>query len=337
LTTLPPTVDLSSIPVEPPPVRTIGPLWRRLAAFLLDGLLVGVAASLIALPFFEPLSRVGAWGVLIGFCLALPYYAIFNSQIGNGQTPGKRFMHLQVVTISGAPVSLARSFVRYAVFSLLYFLSGIQLPASRTPAAVSYSITAIIAGLGLTTIYLLLFNRRTGQFLHDLAVGSYVADAHNSGALNVRPFWKGHWTVLAVFFACLFTVGLFLRDNFSLHPYTPALMDEIRTIEDMDHVQAASLTTETNWSSGAKHTAYVVTVHWSGKTEQLRPLANAIAVLILAHNPNVNDQDQLKIAIIRGYDLGIANASIKYPFADTPTVWRTALQLSDPPPNAAHN
>jgi hypothetical protein len=105
----------------------------------------------------------------------------------------------------------------------------------------------------------------------------------------------------------------------------------------MDHVQAASLTTETNWSSGAKHTAYVVTVHWSGKTEQLRPLANAIAVLILAHNPNVNDQDQLKIAIIRGYDLGIANASIKYPFADTPTVWRTALQLSDPPPNAAHN
>lgn len=72
-------------------------------------IVVGIAGTLIALPFFEFFSRLGAWGRLVGFRLAVPYFVLLNSRIGKGQTLGKRAMHLQVVTMPMASRFRCRS------------------------------------------------------------------------------------------------------------------------------------------------------------------------------------------------------------------------------------
>ena len=36
-----------------PPDRDIGSVWRRFVAFVVDGIIVGVAGTVIALPFFD--------------------------------------------------------------------------------------------------------------------------------------------------------------------------------------------------------------------------------------------------------------------------------------------
>src|SRR5208282_3254947 len=65
----PPSGDPLSIPITSPPNRAIGSLWRRIVAFVVDGIIIGAAGTVIALPFFERFSHLGPWGRLVGFCL----------------------------------------------------------------------------------------------------------------------------------------------------------------------------------------------------------------------------------------------------------------------------
>ncbi len=195
----PPTASDPLAPDKVPPSdRAIGALWRRVAAFAIDGVIVGLVGFAITVPFFETFSRLGSWGPLVGFCLALPYFAILDSNVGNGQTLGKRLLHVQLIGKNGAPISFWRSTVRYTVFAVPYFLNELLLPSTRTPWVVTTLVSIIVFGLGGATLYLVLFNRHTRQGIHDLAVGSYVAEASKDGLLQIEPIWRVHWAILGL-------------------------------------------------------------------------------------------------------------------------------------------
>jgi uncharacterized RDD family membrane protein YckC len=325
----PPLTGEPQAPLDQPiPDREIGSLWRRIVAVFIDSIIVGIAGTLIALPFFDTFSRLGAWGRLVGLCLALPYFVLLNSRIGNGQTLGKRAMHLQVVDAQGQPISVPKSCIRYAVLSAPFFLNGLTLPITRTPQVVMYLLTVVVFGLGAITIYLVLFNRRSRQGVHDLAAGSYVADADKSGALIVRPIWSGHWAVLCALVVIGLVGGKLLETKLMKLADFPAMFADARVIENMDDVQSAGVSdlTWTSWSGGEKKRIYVVSVFWSGQQNQEEGFAKQVASRILVNNPHVADRDLLRIVIIRGYDLGIAHAQRSDPFEDSPAGWKAKLQ-----------
>lgn len=64
----------------------ISGFWRRLLALVVDGVILGLAGSLLGLVFFEPLAGLGVWGRLLGFSVAFGYFGLLNSSIGRGQT-----------------------------------------------------------------------------------------------------------------------------------------------------------------------------------------------------------------------------------------------------------
>ena len=324
----PPLTGDTEEPVNLPPDREVGSLWRRIVAFLIDSILAGIVGTVIALPFFDFFSHLGAWGRLVGFCLAVPYFVLLNSRVGNGQTLGKRAMHLQVVNASGDPISVSKSFIRYVVLSAPFFVNGLSLPTTRTPQIVTYLLTGLVFGLGALTIYLVLFNRRTRQGVHDLAAGSYVADADKSGALVVHPIWRGHWALLAALVVAAVVGGKVLESKLMKLGDFPALLSDVWVVEHMDHVQSAGVS-DLTWtpSSGAeKTTIYVVNVFWSGQQGQEEEFAKQVASRILENNPHVANRDRLRIVIIRGYDLGIARAQRSDPFEDSPANWKSKLQ-----------
>jgi uncharacterized RDD family membrane protein YckC len=329
---------LSSDPLSPvaSPDRLVGSLWRRVIAFILDSIFVGVLGTVIALPFFDILSRLGAWGRLVGFCIAIAYFGVLNSRIGNGQTIGKRLLHLQVVDASGATISFSKALVRYAVLSAPFFLNGLALPLSRTPKPVLYLNGAIVFGLGAVTIYLILFNRSTRQGAHDLVVGSFVADVNRLGALGTKPIWKWHWA----FMCALGVLGL-VGGNLLYHKLMkvadfPTLWEDVRLIENIEHVQSAGVFDQTVWNSGKlKRRSYVVNVFWSCDERGEVPvalaevaLANQVAAQILASDPQAKSRDQLQIVMFRGYDLGIAHAVVRDQFVDSPSEWETKISAS---------
>jgi uncharacterized RDD family membrane protein YckC len=335
----PPITGELSAPETLPPDRDIGALWRRIIAFAVDGIIVGLAGIVVTLPFFETFSRLGSWGPLVGFCLALLYFAILNSGIGNGQTLGKRLMHLQVIDKNGATISFWKSVVRYAVFAVPYYLNEMLLPATRTPWLVSALVSLVVLGVGGATLYLVLFNRHTRQGIHDLAAGSYVADADKSGPLKIEPTWKIHWVILGSLLVVLFLGTGILGNKLTKWGPFPQLLEDVRLVEGMAGVQAAGVQDLkwNNWGGGDKKTILVINVHWAGRSADEQAFADQVAKLIIEHDPKVKEHDLLRVVMIRGYDLGIAHAQVSHPYEHTPPEWNARLfgtsPAAEPTPN----
>jgi uncharacterized RDD family membrane protein YckC len=347
---VPPPISADSLPVETPLRRSIGSLWRRVVAFAIDGMILFLVGTGIALPFFDTFSRLGSWGPLVGFCLALPYFAILDSAIGNGQTVGKRLMHIQVIDESGSTISLWRSAARYAVFAVPYFLNEMSLPVTRTPRAVSTIVSLIVFGIGGASLYLMVFNRNTRQGIHDLITESYVADSNQQGILKVEPIWGIHWVILCLFLVTLFISTRLLGDKLPQWGPYPRLLEDVRLVEGIRGVQAAGVQDLNTFSSGTvgKKKTLVINVYWAGKSIKGEPgaghlsgkvaegwadkeaFADQIAKLIIEHDSAVNEHDSLRVVIIRGYNLGIAHAQISYYYERTPSEWSTRLSGTSP-------
>jgi uncharacterized RDD family membrane protein YckC len=323
--------DAISFGVTLPPDRDVAALWRRFVAFAVDAIIVGVLASIIALPFFDTFSHLGTWGRLVGFFMALPYFAILNSKIGGGQTLGKRWMHIEVVDKDGNTIPFSKSVARYAWFAVPYYLDGIVLPG-RTPWIVSSLLATLFFVVFGATLYLVFFNRRTRQGVHDLAVGSYVADADKIGPLKTVEIWKTHWIILGVLLVGI-GAGAYLLGNKLLGwgPF-PELLADVRLAEDVPGVQAAQAQ-DLYWSNlggGDKKRILVINVRWAGSPQDEGACADEIAKRVLEHDSDATHRDLLRVVMIRGYDLGIAHAQVAKSFEHTPADWNTRLFGTSP-------
>src|SRR4051812_31819978 len=111
-------------------VRPIAGFWRRLGAFCLDCLLL--AAIGLAVGFFltDEFVRLGPWGRLLGFSVALTYFGTLNSVLMGGQTLGKRLLKIKVVAKSGTPLSVPKSLLRFLPLGAPWFLNGAQFSDS---------------------------------------------------------------------------------------------------------------------------------------------------------------------------------------------------------------
>lgn len=321
-----PPLAPDTLPVAtPPPSRPIGSLWRRFLAFAIDTILIAIPVVLFSIPFFDLLSELGAWGSLVGFLLALPYFAILDSHIGNGQTLGKRWMHVRVVDVQGNTISLERALLRYTVFAVPYFLNELPLPVSRTPQIVSILLFLVVFCAGGATFYLICFNRVTRQGLHDLAARAYVADADMAGSVRAEPIWEVHWAILSVVFVAITTATFAFSLGSNTRGPISEMWDDLRIVEAMPGVQSASMQLSTNWSKGPKERTLVVNAHWAGKSEDAEAFADQIAAAILAHDKDAEGYGSLSISLIRGYDLGIAHAQVSRRFAHTIAQWNELL------------
>ena len=81
--------------------------WLRLAAAIIDGVLLGVIGSIITLIVGDVL------GAAVNLLLGLAYYAYLEGS-ASGQTVGKRVMSIRVIDFNGAgPIGPGRALVRY--------------------------------------------------------------------------------------------------------------------------------------------------------------------------------------------------------------------------------
>jgi uncharacterized RDD family membrane protein YckC len=98
-------------------LATIG---NRFVAAIIDDLILLVVSFVIAallLPFLTDITSL-----LVGILLNAGYYSYFWTQ-HDGQTPGKRIMHIRVVKADGMPLSIPDALLR--VFG--YYVGRISL------------------------------------------------------------------------------------------------------------------------------------------------------------------------------------------------------------------
>lgn len=93
-------------------------LGRRFAAFALDALLIGGATGVLQwVGNFLPRGVAGMFVATASFLVLWGYHVAFEL-LANGQTPGKRILHLRVVDGRGLPLDVAQSLVRNLVRAL---------------------------------------------------------------------------------------------------------------------------------------------------------------------------------------------------------------------------
>jgi uncharacterized RDD family membrane protein YckC len=139
------------------PLAGIG---SRGLALLLDTLLqiAGFLAIFLILVFFSSAvqavsNALGTWAVAVSVLAAATlyfgYFAIFEA-LWNGQTPGKRWIHLRVMDESGRPVNVQQAILR----NLIRFID--QLPS--------------MYAVGLISALISKQNRRLGDFVASTVV-----------------------------------------------------------------------------------------------------------------------------------------------------------------------
>lgn len=326
---VPPPPPSAPPPFDPPPLpaRAISGFWRRLVAFWLDGLIVGVVGLVIGIAFYDALSRMGLWGRLVGFPISLLYFGLGNSASNQGKTVGKRVMGIEVVDAAGNYLSFGRSLIRSLVLSVPFVLNGVFIPADFTPGVIAALVVLAIVVLGgiFSICYLFLFNRRTRQSLHDLAVGSWVVRAGATGPVPPQRVWRGHLVVAAV--ACVvFAVGTGLMGRLKNSATFGPLLELTSQLQREPHVKTASVMggTTINYAKGSSHrvTHLSIMVVVDRTPEDFDRAALALARPALADDRLLSGKDWMSVTIVHGFDIFIARWHVSRTITHTPQEWR---------------
>jgi uncharacterized RDD family membrane protein YckC len=151
--------------------------WTRVAAMLVDSLIIGIPAgglsqALFGLHSWAARSSNGAsagilWDwkqILLGVALGFGYFVLRTTRKGayNGQSVGKRALHIRIVRDDGEPVGLGTAVRRYGT---LYGLS-------------------LLFGLGSLFDFLWPLSDSSNRALHDKAARTHVVSAAGQSRRN---------------------------------------------------------------------------------------------------------------------------------------------------------
>lgn len=301
--------------------------WRRVIAFLIDTLLLGLLGLVLGLLFESQFVELGQWGRVVGFAIAGAYFIPADSQLFNGQSVGKRLLGLRVQGVTGALISLPRSALRYVIFGAAYFANGVFIETGSNPGwAINVLggvfVALLMVGL-LGSLYLLVFNRPSRRTLHDLLTSTVVVRASSPEAAVNVPLAGGHWVAIAAIPTLV--VGVLAWANLKVGSFAPELAAAMRArgaVATVPGVTNAGVVISTFHSSRSDTaTTNLVVNAWvkewpPERTEFARRLALAAADEQL----NLSAMEQVIVVIHRGYDIGLASLwrkeSFSYPAKD---------------------
>jgi uncharacterized RDD family membrane protein YckC len=311
-------------PSVPMPSRIVAGFWRRLFAFVIDALITAVPCGLLGFGFYNFFCRSQAPGMLIGFAVTLPYFAILGSSEGGGRTVGHRITRLEVVDRQGKLISAKRSFLRYLILLAAILLTSAALPVSGR-FGIKASIDWLLVGAEFAIGYLYLFNRRTRQSLHDLATGTYVVDAGSVGEVQFHRLWAGHWAILGgalVGAALLSSLGKTIRQT---GPFPELTAVQLAVLES-GKVQSVSDLIQENWTNGETSTTLNVIVVWKDKPLNIEKNATEIADIVLRADPRAVDRVSITVTFHEGFKIGFATFSKNRHVSHNAATWREQIQ-----------
>jgi uncharacterized RDD family membrane protein YckC len=301
------------------PGRKIAGFWRRLGAFVIDLVLLGIAGMILGALLFDTLARMGAYARLIGFAIALAYFGLCNSRIGGGQTLGKRWLGVRVVDAHDQLLSLPRSLLRYAVLGIPFFANN--LPVSPTlvmSTPLGYLLALVVFGGMFAIVYLYVFNRRTRQSLHDLVVGSYVERFDRAAQPVPFPImWRGHVAVVAVLAAVALSAPA-VASRFAQTQTFAGILPLYEMLSSQPHVINAQVAR--GWTSMNGNTTHSLqsSLRLDAPLTEDDAMARRIAQQMAKADPDIASEDAVVVVLVYGYDMGIASGWKKHGYSFKP-------------------
>jgi uncharacterized RDD family membrane protein YckC len=328
-----PAPEIPPLPPAAPEFRKAG-FWRRSVALFIDWIILAIVGCLLGFFFGESFLRMGGWERFIGFAIALLYFVPLNSRLGGGQTVGKRALGIRVVSKTGEPLSVGRSFVRSFVLLLPFFVNGAPIPMAWLRAGGGLVFSEIVFGLGLAIFYLIAFNAKTRQSLHDLVVGSYVVRVGSEGA-DKPKIWAGHYVVVALIFILVGVVPMLLG-NMMKNWLGNEIFVAYEAIQQQPEVAIASVFSGQtvfwdNKNGQRVVTGVTVNIRLNRRVENFDAEADKLVGILLQKYPEAGTKDSISIQLRTGYNLGIWSWFSDQGFNYSPEQWRLRIQATPTP------
>lgn len=290
-------------------LKWISGFWRRVVAFFVDTLILGVVGLALGLFLESFFVQMGVWGRLVGFSIALIYFGVMNSSIAGGQTIGKRALKIRVVDSENVPIGFGRSIVRYLILATPFSLNGAQFSNEVMFSYLIYLLSLIVFGGIFSILYLYIFNRVTRQSLHDLVVGTYVVNA-SAEKREVGKVWNVHVAVVVILFIASAIAPAFTAQLHQSEPFKGMLAVQSALSNDPDVAYATVSSGSSTFSSpneGPEKVTYVSgQVFLKTKSVADTGLARRLAAVVVENDPEALKKDTIQINMIYGYDIGIA-------------------------------
>lgn len=314
--------------------RIISGFWRRLFAFVLDGIILGIFGLIIGTACFDFFAELGGWARLFGFTIALLYFGILNSTMGKGQTIGKRLLKIQVVDKEAKNISPLRSFARFMILGPPYFINGALVPPNvMLNSALSLFLGLVVFFVGGAIIYLYVFNHKTRQSLHDLVAGTYVIRSPLGQEHSLLPMWKGHLCVVGLMFVTVLVLITVIVPKLGKKEFFAELLAVQQSIQDSGLVHVATVSAGKSFGKNIRsdqkekwETTYFSTnAVLKKEPSNYEEVINEIASVIMEHYPPIMGKDTLVIDVTYGYDIGISHAWKKQRQQHSPEEWKQIL------------
>lgn len=213
--------------------ETVVSLWKRLFAYIIDAtFILGGVSSLAALSLPDAIFKIGDYSVFIGLILTFAYFGIMNSEICKGQTLGKSITGLKVVNKDGNYLTIQQSLVRTLILiiclTIPYMFFAESTIIARPKSEFYFLLAALTAGILFDLLFL--FNFKTRQTLHDLAVGSYVINKNCSCNLkdsktNKAPIVTA--VIITILLSLIIIPGMLLMNSFVKHEMCSEISHEL--------------------------------------------------------------------------------------------------------------
>jgi uncharacterized RDD family membrane protein YckC len=288
--------------------------WRRVGAFTLDVLVLGVIGQLLGLLFAHQFTMLGQSGRLVGFVIAAIYFIPAHHLWG--QTLGKRLMRIRVQTLNGGRISIPVATLRYVALGVPWFLNGVLFTGANWPMVLWIAVGVALASILLIGIlgntYLLLFNRPSRRLIHDLLAGTIVVNASSeriavaSDDARVAPV---HWVIVGLIPVIIFAI---LGWVYLSSPISPTQMAELQSaqaaLNRLPGVTGAQLLDQHNRQAGRRSHVTSVQLWVSDSNAVTDPtLVRQAVAEILQKYPSSQTTDGIAVNVTRGFNIGIAS------------------------------
>ncbi|RAI40209.1 RDD family protein [Rhodoplanes roseus] len=295
-------------------------LWRRLVAFSLDTTLVGAVGYAVGMAMFDLVVDLGLAARLIGLALALAYFGLADSRLTGGRSLGKRLLGIAVVGPDGAPLSIGAATLRALVVMAPIVLNDFAVETITPIVTGLWSF--LVIGVGLSLLYLVLFNRPTRQSLQDLVVGSMVVSA-GAPRPATRPLWIGHRITVGVLLAASLAFGLMMPSMIQSSDRVSGLLAVRTAVAAQPGVRDAAVVRTWTRTAGSDQARDSITVTASYSRWPADPEAQArdIAGLVLKEFPDLVGTLPLIVKVTVEFNLGIANYAKQQQIETSAAAW----------------
>jgi len=340
----PPGVGMST-PIGDVRAAEFAGFWRRIAAAVLDSILLGAFLFAFGMIFYDALTNLGSEGRLIGMPFELAYYGLLNSRLAGG-TLGKLALGIRVVGRDGLGISVLRSSWRASIYLVPIYLMGydlsfLLLDKSNLTVLVVFAIQSFIAfGIIGSSIYLYLANWRTRQVVHDLAAGTFVVTRASVKHAIQSRIRRDHLVIVTILlwispgviplatlvfgpdaqpFGTIFSTNFDALNDVSAAAYwAPDVLMATARLETT-RVEASALPAYTKKS-------LIVTVEHRGVPADPEIFADGIAKRVLAASPDALGQQELSIVVASGFDIGLVHVWTRLDYSRSPADWQKRLR-----------